>query len=1279
MTNGEHLPRRAGRYQLFEVIACGGMGAVLRARDPELHRDLAVKVLLRQHLANPEMRQRFLEEARIAGQLQHPGVVPIHEIGLCDDNRPFFAMKLVEGRTLAQLLAERPSPQHDLPRFLSIFEQVCQTLAYAHSRHVIHRDLKPSNIMVGAFGEVQVMDWGLAKDLSPSVASGSAEVASGEWRVAREEQSTGEKTSEEGRTPPAPLPLATRHSPLATLGGATSAEPRATPLTAIPERTQTEFGRVLGTPEYLAPEQARGDSPHLDEHCDVFGLGALLCEILTGQPPFLAPLSEAALQLAAEADLAGARERLAKCGADSELVELARACLQADPANRPPHAGAVMQKMTAYQAGVAERLRQAELDKAAAQARLKSERRARRLVAGLILAFLLLLVTGVGVGGWVAFRKYQAEEQSSTLLGRVSWLTGPNTSPRDVKAPLRRERKLPEILDRWQRAQVLLQQAGRILETEPANPTLREQIEAQTLRVAEEVGQLARDQILVERLTEIRVWKDDHFDPAEMLQAYEEAFQRYGLDVASLDIPGAASRIRTRPPEVVRELTGALDDWYLLRQRGRVPQADRLLRLAQAIDGDSWRGTLRERMQPQPIALSLLAAGLAQHGGPAWSLLHEGLQRARRRHDLVELAREAEYDPLSPANARILSRFLTEYGACSEAVRVLEAAQRRHPDDLWLVYELGQACLRGPAPRYEAGIRALQAARALRPELGHSLAHALARHGEQEEAVALFRELVLLKPNNPEHHRCLGCLLAERNKSREGIRHLYRAVGLAPGKPAYLVSVGVALTKDRRPAEAIPWLHLALVRDPRSTEARTQLAVALRATGQTGDVDAWLRQANPSQPEQYLLLQKQGMDLLLVGKQYREAAKVLQRAVALKPDLAVLRHQVGYSLVQLGQFEAAARHHEVAVGLDPNNVAFLEHLGTVQIELNRLEEAWATFQQALARHRDEPGILAHLGAIRRAQGRLDEARSLLEKALAGDSRLFLAHQQMGKLLDTLGQPEEGLVHYRRLVECEPGAVVAHFLLGNAYLNLRRTDEAIACYKKAVQLDPNSAESLCNLGIALSRQGRFRDALSWLRRGHEQGTRRPNWSYPSANWVRDCEHNLGLEDSLSLYLDKKRTPASALEFQGLVALCRCRQLHAAEARFYTAWLAGLPDRDPERAELATRAAGAAVLAGCGQGKDVGGLSAEQRRAWRKQAKEWLEAELKRQAELAGSDQAPDRQRAARELETWLNERDLAGVREETSLTELPVEEREQWQAFWAAVRQVRDKARRKSGE
>ena len=162
------MPRAAEageRYQLAGEIARGGMGAVLRGRDVELGRELAVKVLLEKYVERPEIARRFIEEAQIGGQLQHPGVVPVYDIGRFGE-RPFFTMKLVKGRTLAASSASEPSRTRTGRGCWRSALQVAQTLAYAHAKGVIHRDLKPANIMVGAFGEVQVMDWGLAKVLA---------------------------------------------------------------------------------------------------------------------------------------------------------------------------------------------------------------------------------------------------------------------------------------------------------------------------------------------------------------------------------------------------------------------------------------------------------------------------------------------------------------------------------------------------------------------------------------------------------------------------------------------------------------------------------------------------------------------------------------------------------------------------------------------------------------------------------------------------------------------------------------------------------------------------------------------------------------------------------------------------------------------------------------------------------------------------------------------------------------------------------------------------------
>jgi hypothetical protein len=371
----------SARLQLVGEIARGGMGAVLQGRDTDLGRDLAVKVLLEKHKGKAELVRRFVEEAQISGQLQHPGIVPLYELGQFPDARPYFTMKLVKGRTLAALLAARKGLEEGRPQFLGVFGQVCQTLAYAHARGVVHRDLKPSNIMVGAFGEVQVMDWGLAKVLA-------------EGGVADEERASRARS-----TPETVSVIRTRRSDV--VG------------TAEGFGSHTQAGSILGTPQYMAPEQARGDVDLVDERADVFGLGAILCEVLTGSPPF--PGTNAEAQRKAEAaQLGDAHARLDGCGADAELVALAKRCLAAEPWERPRQAGEVAAAVTAYQQSVSERLRRAELERAAAQARAEEERKRRRVTLALAAAVLALVLAGGGQVVWwwrEADAAHRAQEQ----------------------------------------------------------------------------------------------------------------------------------------------------------------------------------------------------------------------------------------------------------------------------------------------------------------------------------------------------------------------------------------------------------------------------------------------------------------------------------------------------------------------------------------------------------------------------------------------------------------------------------------------------------------------------------------------------------------------------------------------------------------------------------------------------------------------------------------------------------------------------------------------------
>jgi len=312
-------------YEVVAELARGGMGVVFTAQDLSLDREVAIKTLLPELATRSDLAAQFDREARITARLQHPGVPPIHALGNLSDGRPFLAMKLIRGRTLHEEI-EAANRETDLPRLIGVFEQICQTVGYAHSLGLIHRDLKPLNVMVGSFGEVQVMDWGLAKEVQSAELRGSAELESPTESIRR-------------------------------------------PVQSNPSAGSTRIGRAKGTSSYMPPEQARGLWDAVDTRADVFALGGILCTILTGKPPYTGPNGQAILTLAVDANLDGAIERLDACGADTELISLAKRCLSPEPAERPGTGKVVAEAVAAYRAGVEQRARRAETEWAVSEAR----------------------------------------------------------------------------------------------------------------------------------------------------------------------------------------------------------------------------------------------------------------------------------------------------------------------------------------------------------------------------------------------------------------------------------------------------------------------------------------------------------------------------------------------------------------------------------------------------------------------------------------------------------------------------------------------------------------------------------------------------------------------------------------------------------------------------------------------------------------------------------------------------------------------------------------------
>jgi serine/threonine-protein kinase len=1008
------LTERAGRVRLLGEIARGGMGLVLRGHDPALGRELAVKVILPDHRDNPSSVRRFVDEARLAGQLQHPGIVPVYDVGQMADGRPFFAMKLIQGRTLAELLAERPDTGHDLPRFLRYFEAVCQAVGYAHSKGVIHRDLKPLNIMVGAFGEVQVMDWGIAKRLEDGA----------------------DKAPGEAPAPPAP--------------------PSSTPLPAA----LTRPGAVVGTPGYLAPEQARGRAG--DRRADVFGLGAILCEVLTGDPPFRTGGLLELLQRTREGDLGDASDGLDRCGADPELIRLAKDCLAVDPAARPADGSAVAARVAEYLAGVQERLRRAEVGQARAKARAEGERTRRRLAVGLGAAVLAVAALG---GGTLLLGQHHRAEQDREQARRQQAAESALARAADLRQQ-----------SRWAEALVVLEQARQRLDERDG------QVNREVRRAVVEAGLIGRlEKVRLKAATMtggsftraqaglppgVVVGGQGEMAGVSHARAvadadYEAEFRAAGL--GGPDEPAEAVAQRVRDSGVRAALVAALDAWAGITEDRR--RHDWALAVAQGADPDDDWGRRLRASWADPAALTALAG-------------------------------EAPIDRLSP---HLLFTLATALGKHPEAVPLLRRAQLQYPGDFWLTF---------------------------------FLALWLHDRGELAEAAGSYRAALAIRPDTI----------------------------------AVLVNLGNALQAQ---------------------------------------------------------------------KKEDEACDCYRRAIALDPTEAVPLNNLGNALRAKGQLDEAIACYRKAIDADPN----------------------------------DPMPHYNLGLALRATGKVDEAIACCRKAIELDPQHALAYSNLGNALKAKGQLDEAIACYRKAIELDPKDARPQVGLGGALKAKGHVDQAIACYRQAIEIDPDFAEAHCDLGLALVMRGDFGEALGQLRRGHELGSQRGDWTNPSDQWVRNCERLVEQEKQLLDILAGKSEPADARERLDWALLCVQSRRHVAAVRLSAeAFAADAKLADDLEAGHRYRAALAAALAGIGQGRHAGNLTDEARAALRRQALDWLKADL-----AAWRGQSDEGQRA-QALRTWQAAPALAAVRDEEGLAKLPPAERAAWAALWADVEQLLHPAR-----
>lgn len=510
-----------GFYTLEGVVATGGMGAVLKAQDNNLARTVALKVMLNSTEATDQAVYSFVAEAQITGQLEHPNIVPLHDIGVAADGTIYYTMKLIEGRTLRDILKDIRDGNADtiqrfpISRLLTVFQKVCDGLAYAHSRRVIHRDLKPDNVMVGEFGEVLILDWGLAKVL-PEPGQVDTEEQGGEFS--------------------GPLPGVTGADVMATMAG-----------------------QVKGTPNYMAPEQAEGRVADIDTRSDIYALGGILYCILTMQPPVTGANLDEILTRVTSGDIAtpssfnsrpienptGKTAPHCPDGAIPEaLSAVAMKCLSREREQRYQSVEELQADIAAYQGGYATRAQEANIF---TLMRLMMQRNKKEVfMAGF--GVLAVILTGLAFLGKVKLSEIKAQDALKQAKQKVEELR--QTAPSFAVVAQAELRKL-----NFTNALANVEQAIKLDPTNADFHNIKGDIFMSQLQI-----QAARE-------------------------AYEKAQEYGSRSPAAARSSGLCAAILRDNPDPAKLIDKSKRDIYeLFREQGRVEEAGRIFAMVAATD-----------------------------------------------------------------------------------------------------------------------------------------------------------------------------------------------------------------------------------------------------------------------------------------------------------------------------------------------------------------------------------------------------------------------------------------------------------------------------------------------------------------------------------------------------------------------------------------------------------------------------------------------------------------------------------------------------------------------
>jgi serine/threonine protein kinase len=840
-----------GRFRILRPHARGGLGEVSVALEQELHRQVALKEIRPAYAQNAAARARFLLEAKVTGQLEHPGVVPIYGLGCFADGRPFYAMRFVQGDSLHDAIRQYHQDEDAAPgaralafrRLLARFVDVCNAVAYAHSKGVLHRDLKPGNVLLGPYGETLVVDWGLAKV-----------VGSEQWAVGSKE--TEVRGQESGVSAEAASSLPTAYCPL-----------------------PTAEGQVLGTPGYMAPEQATGDVERLGPATDVYGLGATLYQLLTGRAPFEGVEPVEVLARACQGDFPRPRQVTSAVPAALEAVCQKAMALRPEERYGSPKALAEElerwlgdQPVAAYAEPLVARWR----------------RQARRHPTALAAAAALLLAGLVGLGLGLAAVRTEQQRTAAERDRAAENAAAAQEASREAEGQAARARALNKFL-----VEDLLAEAAPEKHARTRKVTVEEVLDKAAVKV--DNGFPGQPEV-----------------EADVRRAIGETYRALGLHERSRPqlehvLSLRRERLGAEHPDTLTAVDGLAS---LLQDQGKLAEAEPLFR--QNLEA---RRRVLGPEHPDTLTAVNNLAGLLQERGElaeAEPLFRQNLE-ARRR-----VLGPDHPDTLTAVNN--LASLLEEQGELAEAEPLFRqnlAARRRvlgpeHPDTLTALGNLAsllqdEGKLAEAEPLFREGLAACR--RVQGPEhpdtlsAMNNLAGLLQEQGKLAEAEPLVREELAAcrRLHGPEHPdtliavNSLAGLLKEQGQQLEAERLAREALALGrkalpAGHPTVaesLALLGDLLTAGGRAAEAEPLLRECL-------ESRRKA----------------LPQGHPKTAEAEVLLG----DCLMARKQYALAEPLLldsYRVLAKDPGTPEAeRRQARQRLVEL--YEAWGKPSEAA-------------------------------------------------------------------------------------------------------------------------------------------------------------------------------------------------------------------------------------------------------------------------------------------------------------------------------------------------------------------------------